>query len=78
MSAGEIRWWACCSFRQFAVDLRTESAATHANFCAFQENREVNFVPLGVFRSEVEARNFLSRIQELRDSLSKMGGKYEC
>ncbi len=76
------RWWASYSFRQCAVHLEEEREALTTNLHAFLQNRPVDFVPLGVFDTEKEARLFLDVVQRVRnhreggcDSAESVNGK---
>lgn len=69
------RWWACYSFGQHVVHVESEAEGLATNLRGFQLNHPVDYVPLAVFGSESEAREFLRGVQSLRNQREPSGGE---
>ena len=57
------RYWLCWSFRQACSHIESEAEGLRANIQAFQEDRAVDYVPIGVFPSYEAARDGARRLR---------------
>jgi hypothetical protein len=66
------KYWLCWSPRQNALHIETEHEGARANRIAFNDETPVDYVPIGVFTTEDQARAEADRIRPI---LHKRDGK---
>jgi hypothetical protein len=69
-------YWVSWSARQQAVHVESVAEGQRNNLEAFAEGRATDYVPLAIFSSLTEAREFAETIKKIRDNYQGGGSRW--